>query len=686
MAELQRLLLSPKRLILLLMIAVVNLAMFSGFCRTKREEDIAYYKSMQMWGVNTQLNEKQKINDYLTKDYPAYLEYVQNQSQTQSILSSLTEKNAFVDRNLELTAKTYSKLTGITLRNGENRGINAVKDYALTDYLLLIAPLLLVLEMLADADTAAGDLTRSTKYGRVSICAWRILAVVLTSAASVLMLYGGNILFTCKFFGDPDFLRPIQSIPEFQVCSMRLTVGSYLLTAGCLKTLALSVISVIVWVTLSRFHPVPGWTLSAIWIGAAYLLYRFIVPTSGINHLKFLNVFAALDADIFFTQYCNLNWFSYPVNFLRNMLLVCILLFIIGSGLCLWLIGACYPHKLGQRMEAQKEKIAKFMTKHLRVHSLFGSEGWKLLIAQKGFILLLITGFIGFSLWRDIHIFVPVNDAAERFYTQYSGEVTEEKIQKAAYIVIGKTKSLKSSRIALAKAYMNQAEEREILRIQQDINDTQTDLQQYRSLLDAMLSIARYSRESGREAWFIQENKYMMLFQESAAERRCCMVLLLYLIFAFSGINAYDNQYDTRLLLRSTKNGRAGILTAKFIWILLLSSFAVFGLHGIYTVHLISDAGFTSLDAPAQSLEMFRSIPFSFSLRTAVILHFVLREAAAMLLSGVICIISRFSRTPQKALLISMIILLLPSALSESGITQLDRIDFVHFLTCCPRS
>ena len=121
--------------------------MFSGFCRTRREEDIAYYKQMRMWGINTKLDEHKKTEKYLKEDYPAYLEYVQNQSQAQSILSSLTEKSDYLNRSLELTANTYRKLSGIQLRDGENRGINAVRDYVITDYLLLIAPLLLILEM-----------------------------------------------------------------------------------------------------------------------------------------------------------------------------------------------------------------------------------------------------------------------------------------------------------------------------------------------------------------------------------------------------------------------------------------------------------------------------------------------------------------------------------------------------------
>ena len=48
MAELRRLLLSPKRLIILLMAAVINLALFSGYCRTEREQSVSYYNSMKM--------------------------------------------------------------------------------------------------------------------------------------------------------------------------------------------------------------------------------------------------------------------------------------------------------------------------------------------------------------------------------------------------------------------------------------------------------------------------------------------------------------------------------------------------------------------------------------------------------------------------------------------------------------
>ena len=695
MAELGRLLLSPKRLIILLMAAVINLALFSGYCRNRREESLAYYKSMRLRGVNVQSEEYRTRRKYLETDYYEYLDYVQNQSQTQAILGSLTKQNAFLDRNAAKTKQDYAKLTGITLRDGENRGINAVRDYAITDYLLLIAPLLLILELLADADTAAGDLTRSTKQGRVPLCAWRILAVVLISAASVLLLSGGNLLYVCKFWGQPDFFRAVQSIPEFQFCPRRLTVGGYLLAAGAVKILALIVISLLIWVILARFHPVLGWTLSALLFGSSWLLYRLIVPTSGVNHLKYLNIFAALDADIFFTQYCNLNCFGRPVGFFGAMLLFCTLLLTAGVILCLLLIGSAYPKKTGAHMEAAKDRLAQFFTRHLPVHTLFGCEGWKLMIAQKGVLILLLTGIMGFSLWKDIRVYVPVNAATERFYSLFSGEITKKNIERAAYIVSGKIKSIQRSRIALARAYLERAQtdasdenalrqvNRHIGDIQNNIQKSQEEIYYYRICLDSMLSLARYTRETGRPAWFIPSESYTMLFQDSAAEHRCCTVLLLYLIFAFSGICAYDNRYDTRMLLRSTKRGRAGKFTAQIFWMMLLTALVTTGIHSIYLLHLLQASDAALLDAPAQSLKMFQWIPFPVTMRGVIVLHMLLRYLAALAVTAGICIISRYSRTPQKALLTAMIIFLLPSALAESGIYQLQALNIVQWLTYC---
>ena len=687
MIELRRLLLSPKRLLMLMMIAAVNLALFSGYCRAQREEQIAYYEMMRMSGSNVQGQERLKYQQYLEKDYYDYLSYVQQQSDAQSILSSLSHngESDFVTRNHKKTTKDYGNLGNVKLRSGENRGILAAADYKVTDLLLMIAPLLLILELNAETDSAVSALTRTTKRGRVPLCAWQTLAVFLLSAASVLCLYGGNLLYTAAYYGAPDLTRAIQSLPEYKLCSLRISVGGYFLASGLLKAAALTVIALTVRLLLARFHAVIGWAISAGIFGSAFLLYRLILPTAKINHLKFLNIFAVLDADIFFRQYCNLNWFGYPSGFRTDMLLLVSSFLLLLTLFSLLLVGYCRPMKSGRNAEILKERFARFFTMHQPCHSLFGFEGWKLLIGQRAVFVLLAAGLMGVSLYQDIHLYAPANPDTQGFYSRFGGEVTLEKIRKAAAITVGEKDTIKKDQIALAHAYLNHEPELRVSKIKQRIADEQAELKRYEALLTAMVDLSAYTHKTGRPAWLIDQSAYQLMFRENAAERRCCMVLLLYLIFMFAGIRAYDNRYDTRMLLRSTKRGRAGIFTAQTIWCMLLTAAAVTGLHGIYLIRLIQDVGFYMPEAPAQSLAMFRALPFSVSLRTCIVLFFVLRFLIAVLITAGITVISRFSKTPQKALLLALAVFLLPSALAESGISQFAPLDFVHKLSCCIR-
>ena len=119
MAELARLLLSPKRLVILIMAAVINLALFSGYCRDKQEQSIAKYSTGMQSAASAKSRENQKLQQYLEKDYPDYLKYVEEQAAAQSILSGLTKQSGFIDRNLKKTAADYSRLEGITLKAGE---------------------------------------------------------------------------------------------------------------------------------------------------------------------------------------------------------------------------------------------------------------------------------------------------------------------------------------------------------------------------------------------------------------------------------------------------------------------------------------------------------------------------------------------------------------------------------------
>ena len=689
MYELRRLLCDPKRILLLLMIALCNLALFAGYCRTRGQEDERWRQQMAAWGTDLdeydakRAAEKQAATEkYLNETYPQYLEYVQSQSGTQSVLGKLAaKKDDFVQRNLEKTAKDYAKLEGITVRAGCDDTVNAVKDYDVTDYLLLIAPLLLVLSLAADTETAVGALTRTTKRGRLPLCGWQALAVVIMSALSVLLLYGTNIAYACAVLGDPVMTRAVQSVPEFQLCSLRLTVGGYFLAAALLKTLAVTVFALFIWLMQARIHPLAAWSVSAAVIAVCFLTHKLILPTAKLSHFKFLNVFAALEADVFFTQYSNLNWFGFPSNFRTDMLIAVGGLCVILTVLCLVLIGYCRPGKLGSKMELLGDRIAQKFAKLTRRRTLFGFEGWKILVAQRGFLVLLIAGLLGFSLWQQTHLYVWVSQESKQIYDQYAGEVTEEKRTDVANRLETLANQIEQQQARIDKLMERGGDPQAISNAQYRLQKLQSDFNLYSALQDALQKLADYTERTGLPAWFIQQNSYQLLFRENASIRRGCMILLLFLIFMFRSLHAYDNQYDTEMLLRATKRGRGHRRTAAWLWVMLLTALAAAAIHGIYLVRLQQDVGFSMPEAPAQSMELLQWIPVSVSLKTVIIVQLVLQYCAALLIAGGTVQISRFSRTPETALLIAMAVFLLPSALAESGVTQLHFLDFVHWLS-----
>jgi len=690
MAELRRLLISPKRIVILLMVAVINLALFSGRCRTEREQ-FEYDRNQRIiWGYAPEDAdyERKELETYLNKTYPSYLENVQKQSQSQSVLSRLSRdksQNKFIDRNLKKTAEDYRSLGTVKVEYGENRGIRTVMQYRLTDFLLLIAPLLLALELSGEGTSAVGALTRSTKRGRVTLTAWRIGAVVLLNAADILLLYGGNIAYAWYFYGNPGLHRAVQSLPAFQYCPYRLSVGGFFVCASLLKLAALTVAALFFWLLLARLHPVLSWGISAVSFGGMYLLSQLILPTARFNHFKFINLFTALEANTFFTEYLNLNWFSYPSGFLTDLLIALTLSLVILTVLVLWLVGWCKPARLGQRAERIRAASEKYLSRFQIVHTRFGFEGWKLLIAQRALLTAVVCGLFGWYLWKDISMFRPVSMQLNRIYTEYEGEITQEKINAADDYLALLEERIKTVSEQLEQARNEEKSAQYLGQLEKQLSEYQTLHELYQKVDDALHRNADYTQRTGRDAWFVRDEGYQLVYFESAAERRCCMVLLMFLIFAFSGIAAFDNRYDTRMLLRSTRHGRTGLYLRQIGWIALLSAAGSVGLHLITLLHVWKDAGFSLLHAPAQSLSYLQWIPFSMSLRSALIWLMILRFAAAFAVScGIFCI-SRFSRTPQKALLLSLMVFLLPSALNESGIIRVRGLDFVHLLSCCKR-
>lgn len=669
MRELMRIFSSPKTIAVLILLCVMNLALFAGFCRTQEEQN-----------VYTEDIRAEETRIYLESGYEEYLSYVSKQSSGQSILSALGKQSDFIKRNRQQTAKDYAALQGITLQSGEDDGVNALLAYTVTDYLLLIAPLLLVMEILTAQRSACGALIRSTKKGRVPLLLWRMLALLIVSAVSVALLWGGNAVYGGIFFGDPVLSRAVQSVPAFQHCVFPISVGEFFLFCGLLKTAAVFCIALIVWLILSVCQPVLAAILLAVVFGAQWLCYVLFDATSALNHLKYCNLFAPLEGCFFFSDYNNLNWFGHPLGMLMSSGIALALMLLAGFILLIVLVGIAHPFQVGARVQQYTERIQKWCSVRFGCHSVFLYEGKKLLIAQRGLLVIIVAAAMGVSFWKDTRMYIPYPSYWNEIYEEYGGDVTEEKMLQFENHIKELEDHVVWCEGSLQKTIDDELPEYWVWQAESKLKEAEDKLAFYEKAYLHMQELDAYRTETGNPIWLIQEDGYNALIQGNAAAERSMLLLLLYVIFLCSGLGAYENRFGAVPLLRSTKQGRWGRNGCKILWVLLLVIPATLAIHGVYYHMVAQIVPLNVSEAPVQSLAILRFIPFSMSIGTFIVLWMTARVLLALVFAGASAWLGSKCRTPQNALLLCLMIFFMPTALAETGISILQPLDFAHHL------
>ncbi|MGN0647839.1 MAG: hypothetical protein ACI4J3_04325 [Oscillospiraceae bacterium] len=670
MGELQRIFRMPRTYIILVLLCVMNLALFAGFCHSQAAETEH---------CATQIAEQTAA--YRETGYHAYLQQISGQSAGQTLLGSLGKQSDFIQRNRALTIADYEHLQGITLEDGADAGIEAMLQYHITDYLLLIAPLLLILELLTVQTSACGDMLRSTRKGRVPLLLWRMLAVFLLCLLSVLLIWGGNIAYGHFFFGDPVYSRAVQSIPAFQHCVWRVTVGEFLLLWGILKAAAVFCITLFIWLILSIFQPVMAILIALPALGGQFLCYTLMDAAAAVNHLKYCNVFAILESGFFFTDYNNLNWFGHPLGMLASALIALGVIFSAVAALLILFVGYKHPVRIGYGVQHWFDRLQKWASSHFGIHTVFAYEGKKLLLGQKGLLIVIVTAAMTVSVYQGTKIFVPTLNYWDEAYEKFGGAVTPEKMQEYEDYLITLEENVERAQAALDRSMELQLPMHWINEDEGRLAQAKHDLEYFTAFRARIEPLDVHRQQSGQEVWLIPQEGYHSLFGKTAAAERFSLLLLLYTIFISAGIGAYENRFGAAPLLRSTPHGRLRRVAYKGIWLMLLVLPMAWVLYSCYSACVASNTPLEYGMAPVQSLDGLRDFGLPVTVDQFYGLWMTARCILMTLFAFLVAVVGSRSKNPRNALLLCLIIFFLPAALAQTGVPVLEKCSFSHPLS-----
>lgn len=587
--------------------------------------------------------------EYL-KDYPNYLERVQEQAykmQRSSIFGA--DPNSFTYRNNIKTAKDFADLSSDGVRLGDDLAMQNWLAFSWADWGFLAAILLLVMSFLEERKKGLAAIVRSCPAGQGKLQSTRLLIMLLYSAGMTFLLYYLPLVVSLVEEGGwSDLSRSVQSLQAFQKCTTQLTIGEFLVQFFFLKTACGFFLGVLIWFALSFLEQVQlCWMVTAAALAIEYFLYTTIPAQSVFSPLRYVNVFSYVFTSKIYTEYVNLNFFSYPIG--KSTMLLGLLL--IGASILAIVITTLLPKRYPF---GNKDLLGKWIhlwnrikDPMLRRLGMVGFEWYKQLFMTAGGIVLVL----GLLISRDL----PLNSGAynrieDSLYRQYVAQV-QGPVTQSTHDYIAQAKA------SLEGVEINRAEfEAALNRLEQTV----ADIPEGAWLVDDTMFLNIY----GSDSWY--------------AQRNTVLIALLILCASLSSLFAPEQNADLRRMLHSTPRGRERLFWAKYgvaVGITVLVWLMVFVQEWRTASKMLGE---TILNAPCGSISMLWSFPGTVKSYLAIL---CISKGVALLLPMNLCVfVGERVRGFEKAFLINLVFLLIPAAVYRFGGHGLQFVTPVSFL------
>lgn len=567
--------------------------------------------------------------EHLAK-YPEYLTMIQKQAATMQQTSIFgSDPNSFTYRNILKTAADFEGISPDSIRLGNDRAVRQWISFRSADWFYAAAVLILVMSFLEDRAKGLIAIVRTCPAGRGRLQGGRMVLLLAFCAVMGFLFYGLPLALSFAIDGGAaDLFRPIQSLPEFQQCTIPISIAGFLFWFLLTKALCGWLFGMTIWFGLSFLsRPELSWLATSAILAAEYLLYILIPEHSIFSPLKEINVFSYVFTFDLYTQYTNVNFFGYPIGRFPLLMGLLAVLLVILSLLLIVLIPRRFPFGnrdlLGKWIDIWN-RVGDGLRGHL---GRGGFELYKHIFLSSGGLFLIVAFLLTQNLICGTLAYLKDEDP---LYRQYAMEI-QGPITQDTYDYLEKSWSA--------------------------LENAQMDTSIYEAALERLEGEIAEATENG---WIVYEPLFLNCYGEESliAQRQNAFLSYLCLILCLSPLFSCEGNGDVRKILRTTSGGRGKLFWAKYqtaivvtgiIWLRVLCG--EWRLAANYMGQVI-------LSAPSSSIEMLRGYPMTVGGTLAMVYLF---KFLCLLIPMHFCIaISERFRGFEKTFLLSGLLLLVP--------------------------
>ena len=605
--------------------------------------------------INEIYNEQVKVSGY--DDYLEGIKKDKGKLEGISIFNNQDENN-FSTRNIKKSAKDYSELNSSNVKFIPSKTIVSTIENIGTDILLILITFLFIGNLITEEkEKKLFYVTRSTKYGVVHSIFAKIIALFIHCIIFSILLFSINYLFFGIFGGFNDLGIKLQSLAPYMESNFNGSILEYLIISILTKGIVVfgigTIITAICIISDSMILP---YILGISFLGISWLFYKIIPAVSNLNIIKHLNIFGILKTENLYGSYLNFNFFEYPISRITFSWIMIVGLLGLGIFLCIKFFLK------GKSLEL-KRSTKNFILKFKPHTSLFKHELYKILITNKGIIIILIFSLL-----------ICYNELQRR----YSPSLQEQYYQNIMLKLEGKPTEEKTELIKAEKSRFDEAFSK-ISEIDEqiakgEINDTTGEAMKVKwysitafyPTFEKVLEQDKYVKEN--DGNYIYDTGYLYLFGVMDEGILNDFILLtLSIIFMFCNVMAIEYQNKAVNILQATNKGKKAIIKTKVkatIIIVLLFCILPFVCRFISVSSTFPINGFL---LSAKDISIYHNLPSGILVIGLILLKIFIQVFSGIIMAMLILTISAWKKNNVQTIFLGLLILFVPLVLVLLG-------------------
>ncbi len=587
----------------------------------------------------------------------------------------------------------------VTIESEYCYGWNAYFSYE-TVNIFIFAVLIMIGSVVFTQERVSGFLpiVRVCRGGRITTALAKLATMGIITIVVVLLFTLTSFGVFGTVLGYSSSENALQVLTEFKLSQYIVSIGEYFILTIVIRLLTfIAFSSVLMLISAVVYNYSIVYVGGAAFFGLNFLLYT-LKYTNADSPLKNLNFVATASVTPLCVRFRAVNIFGNVLGHMSFMLTLFSVIILICSVATVMIFYKCSVNGINfTRISYYKKKLYAIFGNigtHFRnrkktkkyTQSLHSYEIHKTLILTRYIYIVLALLMLKAYFFSVLNS--PTNTNFDAAYKDYmialEGELNDEKLQYIAYErmqideTIGKYDQISNQYVQgdieyitfreYLKSYNEAVYKEEVLQIIEQHRDYLIDLE----------------KNEGIKAWFIYDTGWSRLLNSNVDFYLLASLLLL---FAGSFAKEYSSKSscgDFSRLLRCSKRGRGRTFVAKMMSAVTISLILSIVFNILELAVIVNNYSIPSPHAPLLSITHFSESISELTILQYLLLMYVLRSLASILLSLFMCGLSQITGKELNTLGFASAVTLIPALVSHFGLTAANKINFLNLFSVTP--